>query len=1084
MHKNMAKKKGNNRKDEGDAKSTKKPAKPVVDDNDEQNSEEEEQVSVPKQAPVSRAKPVNMFALLEDDEETSTPNDDNVQENTETTTTTQPEEEPQQPEEEETPAAKKKSNNKKDKGNKKKSSSRGADFGEDDIPKPEPKPQPEKKDDKNKKNDKKNVEKPADEEPAPAPAAAATTKPAPAKKDNKKKKNSDDYLSQLAEDETQQDAAPATTKPAPAATPAEPAKKADAGKKKKKGNDEDYLKQMAGEDDTQDAAPAPAPKDNKKKKDTKPEPEKKKDTKKDAPAAKTTPATSDAKKPSNAARSGLRELMEKKRAEEERIKKEQEEEDRQLKLLIEQREQERKEKEKAEKEALKQEQLMRKKGLIKSKKQLEDEEKKKAMVERMLANSYIEAFQKDKPEKQEKPKPKPKTDEEKQAEAAPKEVAPAKAEDEVADSWEDLVDEEPATTQEVKSATTTTTTAAKDTKTKDDSDDEPESEDKKDETDYRSPICCVLGHVDTGKTKLLDKIRNTNVQMGEAGGITQQIGATYVPMDAIKAQTKKLGEKVALNMKVPGLLIIDTPGHESFTNLRSRGTSLCDIAILVVDLMHGLERQTIESMNLLKMRKTPFIVALNKIDQLYDWKAQPNSPVRQSLKAQPKHTLVQFDDRLKSTLMQFQEQGFNAALYWENKDFKNVVSLVPTSAITGEGLPDLMALMVQLTQHFMGSKITFKDEFQCTILEVKVVEGHGTTIDVILSNGVINEGDTMVICGLNGPIVTNIRALLAPKPLKEIRVKGEYVHHKQIRAAMGIKIAAQDLEGAVPGSSVLIYNPKNGDNLEDLKDQVMQDLEQMLKKVSKSGKGVYVQSSTLGSLEALLEFLKSEKIPVSGINIGPVHKKDVIASSVMLEHNPEYAIIMAFDVPVTKDAQLIADKSGVKIFMADIIYHLCDKFMEHMKKIKEEKKKQVQMEAVWPCIIKVIPEHCFHNKDPITAGVDVVEGVLKVGTPLIIPTRDGLEIGRCLSIQHNKVSVNEAEKGKAVAIQIDSGKTITFGRHFDESDLIYSKMTRNSIDLLKQNFQDDLKKDDIVLIQKIKKVLMIPDASSKVKKDQ
>lgn len=494
----------------------------------------------------------------------------------------------------------------------------------------------------------------------------------------------------------------------------------------------------------------------------------------------------------------------------------------------------------------------------------------------------------------------------------------------------------------------------------------------------RSPICCILGHVDTGKTKLLDKIRQTNVQEGEAGGITQQIGATYFPVEALQAKTQVVNNDGAFKFNVPGLLVIDTPGHESFSNLRSRGSSLCNIAILVVDIMHGLEPQTLESMRLLRDRKTPFIVALNKIDRLYGWKKIDNNGFQDSLAMQSKGVQSEFRDRLEKTKVAFAEQGFNSELYYENKSMAKNVSLVPTSAHTGEGIPDMLKLLVTLTQERMTNKLMYLSEVECTVLEVKVIEGLGTTIDVILSNGILREGDRIVLCGLNGAISTNIRALLTPAPLKELRVKSQYVHNQEVKASLGVKIAANDLDNAIAGSRLLVVGPE--DDEEDLEEEVMSDIENLLSKVSKTGRGVSVQASTLGSLEALLEFLKVSKIPVANISIGPVFKRDVMQAGIMLEKSKEYAVMLCFDVKIDKDAQAYADEVGVKIFTADIIYHLFDDFTKHMAQLVEQKKEDSKLLAVFPCVLT--PIAVFNKKDPIVVGVDVTEGNLRLLTPI------------------------------------------------------------------------------------------------------
>ncbi|KAK0764547.1 hypothetical protein N5P37_003949 [Trichoderma harzianum] len=589
----------------------------------------------------------------------------------------------------------------------------------------------------------------------------------------------------------------------------------------------------------------------------------------------------------------------------------------------------------------------------------------------------------------------------------------------------------------------------------------------------RSPICCILGHVDTGKTKLLDKIRQTNVQEGEAGGITQQIGATYFPVDAIRQKTAVVNKDNEFEFKVPGLLVIDTPGHESFSNLRSRGSSLCNIAILVVDIMHGLEPQTLESMRMLRERKTPFIVALNKIDRLYGWKKVDNNGFQDSLALQSKAVQNEFKNRLEQTKLAFAEQGFNSELFYQNKSMAKFVSLVPTSAHTGEGIPDMLKLILQLTQERMVGSLMYLSEVQATVLEVKAIEGFGMTIDVILSNGILREGDRIVLCGTEGAIVTNIRALLTPAPLRELRLKSAYVHNKEVKAALGVKISAPGLEGAIAGSRLMVVGPD--DDEDDIVDEVESDLANLLSRVETSGRGVSVQASTLGSLEALLDFLKDCKIPVANVGIGPVYKRDVMQCGIMLEKAPDYAVMLCFDVKVDKEAQQYAEDQGIKIFTADIIYHLFDNFTKHMDEMLEKKKEESKMLAVFPCVLK--PVAIFNKTAPIVIGVDVIEGQLKINAPIAAvktnPTTNAKEVvalGRVTSIERDHKQIPVCKKGQpSVAVKIEmGGHQPIYGRHLEEADLLYSQISRKSIDTLKEFYRKEVTNEEWQLIIKLK----------------
>ncbi|WYZ45438.1 hypothetical protein EsH8_VIII_000754 [Colletotrichum jinshuiense] len=681
------------------------------------------------------------------------------------------------------------------------------------------------------------------------------------------------------------------------------------------------------------------------------------------------------------------------------------------------------------------------------------------------------------------------------------EAAAASDDEDVKDSWDAETDDEQEKKKKAESQ-------EKDDKDEDDSESESESEsdDSEDERataarqaelqrkkeaaerrekahqaalaarskdNLRSPICCILGHVDTGKTKLLDKIRQTNVQEGEAGGITQQIGATYFPVEAIKQKTAVVNADGAFEFKVPGLLVIDTPGHESFSNLRSRGSSLCNIAILVVDIMHGLEPQTLESMRMLRERKTPFVVALNKIDRLYGWKKVDNNGFQESLALQPKGVQNEFKNRLDQTKLAFSEQGFNAELFYENKSMAKNVSLIPTSAHTGEGIPDMLKLIVQLTQERMVGSLMYLSEVQATVLEVKAIEGFGMTIDVVLSNGILREGDRIVLCGVEGAICTNIRALLTPAPLRELRLKSAYVHNKEVKAALGVKISAPGLEGAIAGSRLMVVGPD--DDEDDIIDEVEADLATLFSRVEKTGRGVSVQASTLGSLEALLDFLKDCKIPVANVGIGPVYKRDVMQAGIMLEKASDFAVMLCFDVKVDKEAQSYADEVGVKIFTADIIYHLFDSFTKHMADLLEKKKEESKMLAVFPCVLSTVA--VFNKTNPIVVGVDVAEGQLKINTPIAVVktnavtgVKEVINLGRVTSIERDHKQIPVCKKGQpSVAVKIEmGGHQPTYGRQLEESDTLYSLISRASINTLKEFYRKEVTNDEWQLIIKLK----------------
>ncbi|MCQ2821071.1 MAG: translation initiation factor IF-2, partial [archaeon] len=598
---------------------------------------------------------------------------------------------------------------------------------------------------------------------------------------------------------------------------------------------------------------------------------------------------------------------------------------------------------------------------------------------------------------------------------------------------------------------------------------------EKKERVLRAPIVCILGHVDTGKTKILDKLRHSNVQIGEAGGITQQIGATFLPIENFLPHMKKLDKEFQVKPKIPGIVVIDTPGHASFTNLRSRGSSLCDIAVLIININKGVEKQTLESLDLLRQRKTPYIIALNQIDRINNWQSKEWAAFRESYDNQKKGRKKEFDDLLKQNITQLIKNNLNTAIYDNNPSMQEYINLVPTSAITGEGMPDLIGLLVYISQKYITKKITFKNEVQCTILEVKVTEGMGTTIDVILVNGKLKLGDKIIIGGLFGPIKTTIKIILTPKPLKEMRVKSEYDHHEEICGAMGVRLFCPGLEDALAGSPLYVYETE--EEAEKYGREITKDFNSIVKDyLTKTGKGIMVQASTLGSLEAILTYLKEQKIEVSTVGVGNLNKRDVVKMQTIKDkiQNPlkEDMVILAFDNRILPEAQQYADANGIKIFNNEIIYSLFDSYTAYKEQCIKERKKEKEKEAIFPCFLKIVM--FINKKDPLIVGVNVVEGVLKIGTPLYcVEKKIPIGVVEGMEKEHKPMNNAHASDGD-ISIRIKTAESsLAAGRHFDEKCTFISHITRNSIDALKQYFREEMSTDDWKSVIKIKKILEI-----------
>jgi translation initiation factor 5B len=577
----------------------------------------------------------------------------------------------------------------------------------------------------------------------------------------------------------------------------------------------------------------------------------------------------------------------------------------------------------------------------------------------------------------------------------------------------------------------------------------------------RQPICVVLGHIDSGKTSILDKIRGTAVQKREAKGITQHIGASMLDTETINAIGGKLLESYKVKLTIPGILVIDTPGHSSFFNLRKRGGAVADFAILVVDILNGFQAQTYECVDILRTRKTPFLIAANKVDRINGWSPSGSLSILKSLSVQQDFVLRFLDERIYEIMGDLSRLGFSGDRFDRVRDFTRNIAIIPTSAVTGEGIAELLVVLAGLAQQYLSQRLQFSEgAAKGVVLEVKEEPGLGHTIDAIIYDGVLHRDDLIVVGGLGKAIDTHIRALLLPKPLDEMRdPRQRFDSVDEVVAAAGVKIVAPGLEKAVAGAPLRAV--EDSSQLDQVIREVQAEVESVRIETSKSG--VVLKADTLGSLEALMSYFSERGVPVRLADVGDVSKRDVIEAAVVAEREPLYAVVLAFGVRVLPDAEEEAEINGVPIFRSDVIYGLFDDYDKWVAEKREEQRRQALAGVVRPFKIRILPGYVFRRSKPAVVGVEVLAGSMVPKARLV--NKDNRRVGEIMQIQDEGEVRQVAHRGSSVAISI-RGPTV--GRQIREGDILYSDIPEIQLDRLSRELGEELSPDELEVLNEIK----------------
>ena len=568
----------------------------------------------------------------------------------------------------------------------------------------------------------------------------------------------------------------------------------------------------------------------------------------------------------------------------------------------------------------------------------------------------------------------------------------------------------------------------------------------------RSPIVSVLGHVDHGKTTLLDYIRGSTVADREAGGITQHIGATEIPNDTIEEICGNFISRLTIKDLIPGLFFIDTPGHAAFTSLRKRGGALADLAVLILDINEGFKPQTYEALNILKMYRTPFIVVANKIDMIFGWETHEGASFKESFNQQAQSVKQDLDTKVYEIVGTLHKEGFQSERFDRVSDFSSQITIIPISARSGEGIIEVLAMLLGLAQEYLTEQLEINEDAPAkgTVLEIKEEVGLGLTIDSIIYDGVLRTNDEIALMtSSNEVLTTKIRSILRPLPLEEMRdSKKKFQKFDEVVAAAGIKIAAPNLDEVVSGSPLRVLSES-----EDVEAEILKEIEDIT--ISTEDEGILVKADTLGSLEAIVKLLRELEIPIREADIGDVNRRDIINSSIALNENDAHGAIIAFNVNVHPNSQEDLNNSDVKLFQGDVIYQIIEDYEAWIDEMEKAKKKAFYDAIIKPAKFMALPKLVFRQSKPAIVGIESISGTIKQGQTLI--NKNGEYVGVIASMEDKGETLPDISRGQRVAMAI---KDAIVGKHFDEGDELYVDVPEKHYKFIEREFKDKLTEDE------------------------